>query len=125
MIDTGKTMVKLVQTLREYKPADLKVARCVAGTRQGSALRCSSLGSHPSSLHPRSLFVKRTPASNGYKPHCEWPPQPRALPSLPPLPCLTVGQNDSHAIQTLALRCPTTLLSATPWTTTSTFVTCG
>jgi hypoxanthine-guanine phosphoribosyltransferase len=27
MIDTGKTMVKLVDTLREYKPADLKVAR--------------------------------------------------------------------------------------------------
>lgn len=27
MIDTGKTMVKLVDTLLEYKPADLKVAR--------------------------------------------------------------------------------------------------
>ncbi|EDQ89568.1 uncharacterized protein MONBRDRAFT_37026 [Monosiga brevicollis MX1] len=43
MIDTGNTMVKLLATLREYEPKTLRVA---------------------------SLFVKRTPLSNGYKPHC-------------------------------------------------------
>ena len=42
MIDTGKTMVKLLSTLRDYNPKSLRVA---------------------------SLFVKRTPHSNGYKPH--------------------------------------------------------
>eukprot|EP00045_Choanoeca_perplexa_P016610 m.225455 g.225455 ORF g.225455 m.225455 type:complete len:240 (-) comp17308_c0_seq3:3834-4553(-) len=42
MIDTGKTMIKLLSTLRDYQPKSLKVA---------------------------SLFVKRTPLSNGYKPH--------------------------------------------------------
>eukprot|EP00056_Hartaetosiga_gracilis_P005487 m.85109 g.85109 ORF g.85109 m.85109 type:complete len:234 (+) comp12183_c1_seq11:47-748(+) len=42
MIDTGGTMVKLISTLKELEPATIRVA---------------------------SLFVKRTPRSNGYKPH--------------------------------------------------------
>lgn len=41
IIDTGKTMVKLLELLKEFEPKELRVA---------------------------SLFVKRTPLSNGYKP---------------------------------------------------------
>ncbi len=48
MIDTGKTMVGLREKLLSYKPKKLLVA---------------------------SLFVKRTPLSNGYRPDCGlgWP----------------------------------------------------
>ncbi len=44
MIDTGTTMTALREKLLTYKPKQLRVA---------------------------SLFVKRTPKSNGYRPDCK------------------------------------------------------
>lgn len=46
MIDTGHTMTKLLSVLVDFKPKTLRVA---------------------------SLFVKRTPLSNGYRPDCGYP----------------------------------------------------
>ena len=44
IIDTGKTMVRLLELLKQFEPKTVRVA---------------------------SLFVKRTPHSNGYLPDCE------------------------------------------------------
>ena len=82
MVDTGRTMTKLVATLMQYKPAKLRNA---------------------------SLFVKRTPLSNGFRPEC--------------LNTVTLLINISCHVQTLASKCRTSSLLGTPLTTTSTSAT--